>query len=54
MKNGVRTISFAALLAVAIGVVMIMKKENSEIPAEGYIGKSEIVVENGKMTPEVL
>ena len=54
MKNGVRTISFAALFAVAIGVVMIMKKENNEIPAEGYIGKSEIAVENGKMTPEVL
>ena len=46
--------SLILLTAVAIGIVMFMKKGNSEISSEGYIAKSEIIVEDGKMTPEVL
>ena len=46
--------SLILLTAVAIGIVMFMKKGNSAISSEGYIAKSEIIVEDGKMTPEVL
>lgn len=46
--------SLILLTAVAIGIVMFMKKGNSELSSEGYIAKSEIKVEDGKMTPEVL
>ena len=46
--------SLILLTAVAIGIVMFMKKGNSAISSEGYIAKSEIIVEDDKMTPEVL
>ena len=46
--------SLILLTAVAIGIVMFMKKGNSAISSEGHIAKSEIIVEDGKMTPEVL
>ena len=31
-----------------------MDAQTKGFPTEGYIGKSEIVIEDGKMTPEAL
>ena len=54
MKTTMKVGSLILLTAVAIGIVMFMKKGNSAISSEGYIAKSEIIVEDDKMTPEVL
>ena len=54
MKTTGKIVSFAALAAVAIGLFMFMKKEKIELSSEGYIGKSEIAVEDGIMSPEAL
>ena len=54
MKTTGKIASFAALAAVAIGLFMFMKKEKIELSSEGYIGRSEIVIEDGKMSPEAL
>ena len=54
MKTTGKIASFAALAAVAIGLFMFMKKEKIELSSEGYIGRSEIVIEDGKMSPETL
>ena len=49
-----RTIASILLLAaLATGVITLMKKSQTT-QEEGFIGKSDIVVENGHMTPEVL
>ena len=49
-----RTIAGILLLAaLATGVITLMKKSQTT-QEEGFIGKSDIVVENGHMTPEVL
>ena len=49
-----RTIASILLLAaLATGVITLMKKSQKS-QEEGFIGKSDIVVENGHMTPEVL
>lgn len=49
-----RTIASILLLAaLAVGVITLMKKSQTT-QEEGFIGKSDIVVENGHMTPEVL
>ena len=44
----------AVLLIIAAGILAIMKKDRETIPTEGYIGKSEIVIKDGHMTPEAL
>ena len=49
-----KIVSFGALAVIAIGILMFMKKENTEISNDGYIGKSEITLQDGKMTPEAL
>ena len=49
-----KVLKFAALAAIAIGVFWFMKKERHEISSEGYIGKSDIAVADGKMSPEAL
>ena len=54
MKTTGKIASFTALAAVAIGLFMFMKKEKIELSSEGYIGKSEIAIEDGKMSPEAL
>ncbi len=54
MKTTGKIASFAVLAATAIGLFMFMKKEKIELNPEGYIGRSGIVVEDGKMSPEVL
>ena len=49
-----RTIASILLLAaLATGVITLMKK-SQKTQEEGFIGKSDIVVGNGHMTPEVL
>ena len=54
MKTTGKIISFAALAAIAIGILMFMKKEKIELSSDGYIGRSGIVIEDGKMGPEAL
>ena len=54
MKTSGKVVSFAALAVIAIGILMFMKKEKVEFSSEGYIGRSEIVVADGKMGPEAL
>ena len=54
MKTSGKIVSFTALAAIAIGLFIFMKKEKMELSSEGYIGKSEIVIEDGKMGPEAL
>ena len=49
-----KVLKFAALAAIAIGVFWFMKKDRNEISSEGYIGRSGIVIEDGKMSPEAL
>ena len=48
-------VSYALLLvAIAIGIIAFMKKEDTSFNKEGHIGRSEISIADGKMTPEVL
>ena len=54
MKTSGKVVSCAALAVIAIGILMFMKKEKVEFSSEGYIGRSEIVVADGKMGPEAL
>ena len=54
MKTTGRIASLLALAATAIGILMFMKKEENQISSDGYIGKSGIVIEDGKMSPEAL
>ena len=54
MKTSGKIVSLIALTAIAIGILMFMKKGTNEFSSKGYIGKSEIVIEDGKMSPEAL
>ena len=54
MKTGCKIVSFTALAAIAIGLFIFMKQDKTELSSEGYIGKSGIVIEDGKMSPEAL
>ena len=54
MKTSGKVVSFAALAVIAIGILVFMKKEKIELSSEGYIGRSGIVIEDGKMGPEAL
>ena len=53
MKTFRTIISILLLVALAVGVITLMKKSQTT-QEEGFIGKSEIVVKDGLMTPEVL
>jgi dipeptidyl aminopeptidase/acylaminoacyl peptidase len=53
MKTFRTIISILLLAALAVGVITLMKKSH-KTQEEGFVGTSEIVVENGHMTPEVL
>ena len=48
------TVSLLMLAAIAIGILLFMKNGNETLSSEGYIGRSEIVIEDGKMGPEAL
>ena len=51
----IRTLArFLVLAGIAVGIVMIMGKNKNSFTGEGYIGESDIVIENGQMTPEAL
>ena len=54
MKTTGKIVSFTALAAIVIGLFIFMKQERHEISSEGYIGRSTIAVEDGKMGPEAL
>ena len=49
-----RFLLLTLLAVIAFSPVIFMKKSKTEISEEGYIGKSEIVIKDGKMTPEAL
>ena len=42
------------LIALALGTISFMKAENKGFPVDGYIGRSEIMIQDGRMTPEAL
>ena len=55
MKRTIKSIaSLLTLTAIAAGTFTYMKQDNSILSSEGYIGRSGIVIEDGKMTPEAL
>ena len=54
MKTTGKIVTFCALAGIAVGTILFMKKDNDKTNDDGFIGRSEIVIEDGKMTPEVL
>ena len=51
-RNRLLKIAYIALATFA--GTTFMKAENNGLPAEGYIGRSEIRIQDGRMTPEAL
>ena len=54
IKTISRIASLLMLAAIAIGVLLFMKDGKMTFDNEGYIGKSDIEIIDGKMTPEAL
>ena len=54
MKTSGKIASFAALAVIATGILIFMRNGKNDLSSEGYIGRSTITVEDGKMSPEVL
>lgn len=54
MRNAKITVSTLMLTAIAIGIILFMKNGKETLSSEGYIGRSGIVIEDGKMGPEAL
>ena len=54
MKLLRNTAAIIVLAALSAGIVIFMKKGNETLSSEGYIGKSCISIEDGRMTPEAL
>ena len=54
MKTTGKIVTFCALAGIAVGTILFMKRENDTTMDDGFIGRSEIVIEDGKMTPEAL
>ena len=53
--NSTIKVSYSLLvMAIAIGVIAFMKKEDKTFIKEGHITRNEISITDGKMTPEVL
>ena len=53
--NSTIKVSYSLLvMAIAIGVIAFMKKEDKTFIKEGHIARNEISITDGKMTPEVL
>ena len=51
----IKTLARLLVLAgISVGIIMIMGKNKNTFTSEGYIGQNNIVIEDGKMTPEVL
>ncbi len=53
-KNVKRICGFAFLIGIAAGILIVMTREKTELDSEGYIGRSDMVIEEGRMSPEVL
>ena len=49
-----KVLRLALLAAIVIGLFIFMKKDRQAISSEGFIGRSTIAVEDGKMGPEAL
>lgn len=49
-----RVIRLLILVGIAIGIVMVMKREENPFDGEGYIARSNISIKDGHMTPEAL
>ena len=55
MKKNVKLIcGFAFLVGIAAGILLVMTREKNGLSEEGYIGRSSLQIEDGKMSPEVL
>ena len=54
MKTIRTTAGFAALAAIAAGIIIFMKNSTNTESEDGFIGKSRIEISDGQMTPEVL
>ena len=55
MKKRVKLIcGFTFLIGIAAGILIVMTREKNGLSDEGYIGRSSMIVEDGKMSPEVL
>ena len=52
--NRNRLIRSVILLGMTLVSTFAMDAQTKGFPTEGYIGKSEIVIEDGKMSPEAL
>ena len=50
----IRTLArLLVLTGIAVGIIMIMGKNKNTFTSEGYIGQSDIVIEDGKMTKDL-
>ena len=54
MKKSAKFVSLLVLAAVTISIFTLMKDSRNGISSEGYIGKSDITITDGVMTPEAL
>lgn len=54
MKSILTLVRFLFIAGVAVGLFYFMNMNNNTLSSEGYIGKNEIVITDGKMTPEAL
>ena len=54
MKISVKFVSLVALAAVTVSIFIFMKNSRNAMSSEGYIGKSDITITDGVMTPEAL
>ena len=54
MKFKQRIAGYAVLAAIAAGTFIFMNEEKKTLDSDGFVGRSTITVEDGRMTPEVL
>ena len=54
MKLKQRIAGYVVLAAIATGTFIFMNEEKKTLDSKGFVGRNEITVEDGKMTPEVL
>ena len=54
MKLKQRIAGYVVLAAIATGTFIFMNEEKKTLDSKGFVGRNEITVEDGRMTPEVL
>ena len=54
MKFKQRIAGYLVLAAIAAGIFIFMSDGKTKLDGEGFIGRNEIVIEDGRMTPEAL